>query len=303
MKCQKTTYISTLCGSVECEELLKDTYGRVDFGPHAVYRLITREPVIKQFLEDCREDLTQHLPEELRGFVLKAEFGNYYEDYCKSYLATEIYTRSVPTEEQEQVIREWIIAQLSDGWGEGVSSACAFEEDVDKCSTVFDEEFCEFDEEAYAVYAYYYLLPHGSEDFEFFAMDYSEEVELDIKVQEPVVHSSSCQLNDDRTYTVRTVYYIEDKLSAIQFLENSGLEYNAEVIRLIDEQGCLGPKVSFYVVHETTGIDSKFLPVVGIANEDTASARLFTIDEENNEIDFMDCKTDFRHFFWKLQGK
>ena len=191
MKCQKTTYLSTLCGSVECEELFRDTYGCVDFGPHGVYNLIHREPVIREFLEDHKEDLTKHLPEELRGLVIKAEFGDYYEDYGKSYLATKIYTSTVPTEEQEQAIREWIIGQLSDGWGEGLSNECAYDEEIDKCSTTFDEDLCEFDEEAYVVDAYYYLLPHG-EDFEFFAMDYAEEVDIDIPIQEPVVNSSSC---------------------------------------------------------------------------------------------------------------
>lgn len=303
MKCQKICYMSPLTGSVECEELFERTYSRVGFGAEAVCQLYHRQYEIEKFLEDNCEDLTEHLPEELRRLVVKAVFGKYHEERCRAYLVTEIYTRIEPTEEQEEAIRDWIMGQFSDGWGEGWYDTPAFEEEVDKYSTEFDPYMCSFEEECYAVTAYYYLSAYDSDNFELIRMTPTEEVELDIKVQEPVVHSSSCQLNDDRTYTVRTVYYIEDKLSAIQFLENSGLEYNAEVIRLINEQGCLGPKVSFYAVHENIGLVSKFLPIVGIANEDTDSARLFTIDEQSGEIDFMQYENDYKHFFWKLQGK
>lgn len=299
MKCIKLTYISPLHGSVQCEDLIEENYGRIDFGSEGVYALYNRNYCVEEMLTSCIEDLVDHIPHKLKEVVIKAVFGKYNTIDGSVFLATEIYVKRQLDAEEGTLLEEWITGQLSDGWGEGVEQNAVFEEIITVNTRSFNEDECVFEEDCYNTTAFYYIHPWCCEDWSL-ELGGNEEVELDIYCPEPIVHSSFCTMNDDRTYTVRTVYQVEDKYSAIQFIKNSGHLYSDELIRLIDEQGCLGPRVYCYVVYQNAGMFPQFLSIVGFLNPDTDTARLFEIDNESGAIDFQDFKDGQHKEFYKM---
>lgn len=303
MKCTKLTYTSPLHGTVVCEDVITDNDGRVDFGPDGVLELYNRSTSVEHYIADREEDLVEHIPDSLKKLVVKAVFGHYtIKDDCL-YLATEIYAKREPNTEEGTLLEEWITGQLSDGWGESFEQNEVLEECVDIETVEFDPCTCEFERNSYRTEAYYYLHPWVYRDWSL-ELDNIEEVELDIFCPEPLVHSSYCMLQDDGTYKTRTVYKVADKHSAMLFIKNSGHLYSDELIRLIDEQGCLGPKVECYVVYQNAGMFTQFLPIVGFINPDTQLARLFEIDNESGEIDMQDFKDgSFKGFYQKLLTK
>lgn len=293
MKCQKICYMSPLIGSVECEELLKDTHGSVDISSEGVSQLYHRQFEIEQFLENHCEDLTQHLPEELGRLVVKAVFGKYHEERCRAYLVTEIYTRVEPTEEQEEAIREWIAGQLSDGWGEGLQNTPAFEEEVDKYSTEFDPYMCSFEEECYAVDAYYYLSAY-SDDFELIRMMPTEEVELDVPILLPIVAAASSRLQESGIYTTRTVYRLENKDAVVEYIKNSGVLYSDEFIQFVEKLFEFSPEHKYYIVCQNEGTLTKFLPVLGIMYLEKHESEIFNVEAETGEVNsykFKECES------------
>lgn len=303
MKCTKYTYISPLHGTVVCGDIITDDDGRIDFGPDTVFELYHKANSIESYLSERQEDLVECVPDNLKGLVVRALFGRYTIKMDCMYLATEIFTKRTLTSEEGTLLEEWITGQLSDGWGEGFEQNEVLEERVQIETVEFDTNTCGFEPDSYTTEAYYYLHPWCHEDWEL-ELHSTEEVELDIFCEEPIIHSSYCRIQDDGSYKIRTVYKVPNKHTAMTFIKNSGHLYSDELIRLIDEQGCLGPEVTIYVVYQNEGILCKFLPIIGLVNEDTYFARLFEIDMESGEIDmqeFADGK--FEEFYEKLLTK
>lgn len=293
MKCQKICYMSPLTGSVECEELCKDTYGRIDFGAQAVCQLYHRDYEIQKFLNNNCEDLTSELPKELRSVVVKAVFGKYHEERGFAYLVTEIYTKVEPTDEQEYTLRDWISGQLAGGWGEVFLNTPALEEEVDKYSTEFDPYMCEFEEECYAVTAYYYLNAY-SDDFELIRMDKCEEVELDIPILLPIVAAASSRLQESGIYTTRTIYRLENKDAVVEYIKNSGVLYSDEFIQFVEKLFEFSSEHKYYIVCQNEGTLTKFLPVLGIMYLEKHESEIFDIEAETGEVHsykFKECES------------
>lgn len=159
MKCRKLTFISPLNGSVYCEGLVNEDDNRVDFGPYGVLQLYNRdEQVLLTLTEECQE-LKNYVPDELLNIVVSAVFGNTVEHMGGLYLATEIYVSKDLADEQYALLCEWIIGQLSDGWGERLEQVEVFREHVTFTHTVFDEDILEFTEEEEIHTAHYYIHP------------------------------------------------------------------------------------------------------------------------------------------------
>ena len=90
MKCTKLIYKSPVFGSVQCEDLPNEDSRSIDFGPDVACKLYEKGPEVEEFLKENREDLVEHIPEELKSSVVKAVFGISHLEYGELYLITEI---------------------------------------------------------------------------------------------------------------------------------------------------------------------------------------------------------------------
>lgn len=297
MKCKKLTYLSPLHGSVQCEDLIEESYGREEFDSEGVFALYNRNYCVEEFLGSCVEDLVQYVPDTLKKLVLKAVFGKYSIIDGSIFLATEIYVKREPNTEEGTLLGEWITAQLSDGWGEALEQNAVFEESITVSTKTFNATECEFEEDCYDTTAFYYIHPWTSLDWSL-ELGEIEEVDVYIPYQEPIVHSAYCKLNDRGEYITTTVYKAPNSESAFQCMKNSGAFYDTDMLRLVEEKGSIGD-CEIFIVLAHTGLFSQFLPIVGMMNE--TKARLFELDAESGEIDIQDYDNgNYEGFYKKL---
>ena len=174
---KKYTFRTPLCGSIECEDLLSDTDERIELSPTQMASLYDyKGQELMMFLTDNSEDLTYCVPEELENIVLRAEFGDFALLGGQMWLLTYIYTKDNLTQEDYEPIQDWILGQMSDGWGEGLEQRAWMTDTVRKPTLYFDEcslEFCT-DEEIHEVS--YYVNTWNSNNF-YIYVDHCEEVE------------------------------------------------------------------------------------------------------------------------------
>ena len=181
MKCIKNQYMSPLSGSVYCEAIAKYDHNGVDFNAEGALNLYNRHNEFQEFLSNNIEDLVNFIPKELKGIIVKAEFGHTAMQDDKLFLLTEIYTTRCIDSEENLTIRQWILGQMCDGWGESLAERCIMSEQVNNPTVEFDPDTGQFvSDEGYDM-ADYYLCPGGSitnvNDIQL--LD-SEEVELEI---------------------------------------------------------------------------------------------------------------------------
>lgn len=182
MKLKKYTFRTPLFGSINCEELLSDTDGRVELSPEQMCSMYDAGEKLLRFLTKNMEDLAQYVPEELEGVVLRAEFGDCAMLGGKMYLRTYIYVEEDLTESGIKMIQEWITGQMSDGWGEGLEQRSWWERRMDKPTVYFDETSCEFERDEEYCRIYYYVHPWNSKEYKI-ELEECEEVEEDTKFE------------------------------------------------------------------------------------------------------------------------
>lgn len=180
MKCTKLIYKSPVFGSVQCEDLPNEDSRYIDFGPSTAYMLYEKGEDVLMFLTERGEDLSAHVPEELEGLVVKADFGCCRIEYGEMYLLTEIYVRQEPTDLQNRQIIDWITGQMSDGWGEGLEQHPVYTESVVSRVPSFNETECEFEDEEVRATAEYFLHPWANDATWSVTLVDAQEVELDI---------------------------------------------------------------------------------------------------------------------------
>lgn len=297
MKCIKLTYKSPMFGSVSCEELIDDPKGYVEFGPEGMYALACRGCFVEQFLEKEQEDLADYVPEDLEGFVVKAIFGKYEEADCKMFLITEIFVKEEPDHAQLSSIDAWITGQMSDGWGEGVEQREVLEDRVRFNKPYFDESSGDFESCEEYCYANYFIRPWRANGF-YLEIAHKEEVELEIPCDPPVVHSAKAQLQESGEYIVRTVYQFIDPDALVPFMRNSGAWISEELIQWYENTGGLGCAVRYYLIHETCGIHSKFLPILGTLDMDVHRARIYSIDAEDGSVNMEEYTEEYYKDFY-----
>lgn len=183
MKTTKLTYKSPLFGSVYCDALQDIDTRRVDISSEGVCKMYDRFSSMEKFLEDNTEDLSDFVPQELEGFVVKAVFGQVREEDGQMFLLTEIYVRKQPTDLQYKQIEDWISGQLSDGWGEGVEQREVACERMHYSTLLFDSDLCDFEEYEEDDTASYYIHPWASKDW-YLQLDDIVEADLDIQEQD-----------------------------------------------------------------------------------------------------------------------
>ena len=157
MKCIKLTYKSPMFGSVSCEDLESFSCGHIDLSPETMEQIHHRSDELGNFLRKHMEDLVDHVPEQLKDIVVKAEFGDFtFDDFGMCFL-TEIYVRRMPDALESSLISEWITGQMSDGWGESLEQREFMLDRVEWTQPSFNEDEGIWESEEFLTTACYYV--------------------------------------------------------------------------------------------------------------------------------------------------
>lgn len=243
MKLKKYTFRTPLFGSIECEELLPDTDGRIELSPEQMARMYDiNGHDLMMFLTGHTENLVYCLPEELEDVVLCAEFGDFALLGGKMWLRTYIYTEHSLTETGIEQIKNWISGQMSDGWGEGLEQQTWMTVWVKKPTVYFDEYALEFQEDEERCEVSYYVNPWTSTHEFYIYLDDCEEVEECTKFE--VVATMSVP------HYSRKVVKLKNGLALRMFLKDFGLglEFAEEIEYSLDM-----PEFSVYLVIDPDG--------------------------------------------------
>lgn len=208
MKSTHIRFSSPLEGRIVGEEVFEGTPYQNEgmiIGADTMARMYERYPHLSAFLQEEEEDLTQYVPEELQKFILKITVGDYGVLNSKLclihhvWLSTEV--DNVAPEQMMDEIEEYILGQLSDGWGEGVEQREWMSETVRWNHPYYDEDCLEFQDEEYRGEVSYFVEP-WKQGLELEEIDREEE-DLEVEFQEVARY--------DRTNFegfVRTIYLV-----------------------------------------------------------------------------------------------
>ena len=152
----------------------------------AMANLYERYPQLSQFLERNKEEMTQYIDSENKPLedVVRLELGDYGVFNGKFCLVHHVWIKGQPDEISEEeliAVEDYIMGQLSDGWGEGLEQREWMNDDVEWSHPYFDEYSADFEEENFRDNVSYYLVPWNSE-MEITQLD-SEECELDVSAE------------------------------------------------------------------------------------------------------------------------
>ena len=157
-----------------------------EIGATTMARLYARYPQLSQFLERNKEEMTQYIDSENKPLedVVRLELGDYGVFNGRFCLVHHVWIKGQIDEisdEELQAVEEYIMGQLSDGWGEGLEQREWLNRDVEWSRPYFDEESADFEEEDFRGTVSYYVVPWNSE-MTINQLD-SEECELDVSAE------------------------------------------------------------------------------------------------------------------------
>lgn len=149
-------------------------------------RLYEWHPQLSEFLERNKEEMTQYIDSENKPLedVVRLELGDYGVFDGRFCLVHHVWIKGQPdeiSEEELHAVEEYIMGQLSDGWGEGLEQREWMNRYVEWSRPYFDEYSADFEEEYFRDNVSYYLVPWNS-DVEMTQID-SEECELDVSAE------------------------------------------------------------------------------------------------------------------------
>lgn len=281
MKLYKYTFKSPLSGSICCDELFVDTHNRAELNAEEMARLYNADPDLAEFLDDNKDDLTEHTPDYFKPLVHKVEVGDYGIFNGHLCLLAHVWTTSKMTDSKIDEVMEYISGQYSDGWGEGLEQREWREDRVEMKRPCFDPYAGEWEDDITHNYACFYVHPWSDRQY-FIELQYCEEEE--IPDPEPVVQSAKCELLPSGGYSVRTVYRFETEESVLKQIKNSGLLYSDEFYKWVESFGTFGQDTYLYLVVINEGWCNKVLPILGVLHKDSSRANLFSIDAESGEV-------------------
>lgn len=151
-----------------------------------VARLYEKYPELSQFLERNKEEMTQYIDSENKPLedVVRLELGDYGVFNGRFRLVHHVWIKGQIdeiSEEEIQAVEEYIMGQLSDGWGEGLEQRAWLIQSVEWSRPYFDEDSADFEEEYFSDTVSYYLVPWNS-GMKITQLD-SEECELDVSAE------------------------------------------------------------------------------------------------------------------------
>lgn len=152
----------------------------------AMARLYESYPDLSEFLERNKEEMTQYIDSENKPLedVVRLELGDYGVFDGRFCLVHHVWIKGQPDEISEEellAVKEYIMGQLSDGWGEGLEQREWLNHSIEWSRPYFDEYSADFEEEYFRDTVSYYLVPWKSE-MKITQLD-SEECELDVSAE------------------------------------------------------------------------------------------------------------------------
>ena len=270
MKLKKYTFRSPLCGSIYCEELFSDTDGRFEVSAEGMAMLYDRDgDKLMMFLTDNLADMSSHVPEQFKGLIVKAVFGEFGLQEGQMWLKTEIYAVKELSEEQIERICDWIEGQMSDGWGEFIEQREWKRVREYKKSTVFDEYTLEFEDEEEPVFVDYYINPWNSSGFFLIPEDVEEEEWDDGKVV-ATLNIPGKELQVLKINTASDLNMLLTVFNAQEMKRITGVDKTTEN---------RGP---YYLVREFTAEGAVFLPKYVRQDAEESDDALYYMDEESS---------------------
>lgn len=184
----------------------------------AMANLYERYSQLSQFLERNKEEMTQYIDSENKPLedVVRLELGDYGVFNGQFCLVHHVWIKGQIdeiSEEEIQAVEEYIMGQLSDGWGEGLEQRKWLNHDVEWSRPYFDTDSAEFEEEYFRDEIRYYLDTWKPE-MKITQLD-SEECELDVSAE-----------------LIATMERKEDRFTRYVMSVKSGLELSAVVEEL-----------------------------------------------------------------------
>lgn len=160
--------------------------GGLEIGATAMANLYERYSQLSQFLERNKEEMTQYIDSENKPlqYVVRLELGDYGVFNGQFCLVHHVWIKGQLdeiSEEELHAVEEYIMGQLSDGWGEGLEQREWLNHYVEWSHPYFDTASAQFEEEDFRDNVSYYLVPWNSE-IEITQLD-SEECELDVSAE------------------------------------------------------------------------------------------------------------------------
>lgn len=152
----------------------------------AMANLYERYSQLSEFLERNKEEMTQYIDSENKPLqdVVRLELGDYGVFNGQFCLVHHVWIKGQPDEISEEellAVEEYIMGQLSDGWGEGLEQREWLNHYVEWSHPYFDTDSAQFEKEDFRDNVSYYLVPWKS-DMEITQLD-SEECELDVSAE------------------------------------------------------------------------------------------------------------------------
>lgn len=152
----------------------------------AMANLYDSHPELSEFLERNKEEMTQYIDSENKPLedVVRLELGDYGVFEGRFCLVHHVWIKGQPDEISEEellAVKEYIMGQLSDGWGEGLEQREWLNHSIEWSHPYFDEYSADFEEEYFRDTVSYYLAPWKSE-MKIIQLD-SEECELDVSAE------------------------------------------------------------------------------------------------------------------------
>lgn len=152
----------------------------------AMANLYDSHPELSEFLERNKEEMTQYIDSENKPLedVVRLELGDYgvFDGrFCLVHHVWIIGQIDEISEEELLAVKEYIMGQLSDGWGEGLEQREWLNHSIEWSHPYFDEYSADFEEEYFRDTVSYYLAPWKSE-MKIIQVD-SEECELDVSAE------------------------------------------------------------------------------------------------------------------------
>ena len=152
----------------------------------AMANLYERYSQLSQFLERNKEEMTQYIDSENKPLedVVRLELGDYGVFNGRFYLIHHVWIKGQIDEISEEellAVQEYILGQLSDGWGEGLEQREWPNHDVEWSRPYFDEDSADFEDEYFRGTVSYYVVPWNA-DIIITQLD-SEECELDVSAE------------------------------------------------------------------------------------------------------------------------
>ena len=154
-----------------------------DIDASVMATLYERHPELSVFLDRNKEEMTQYIDSANKPLedVVRLELGDYGVFNGRFCLVHHVWIKGQfdeISEEEIQAVEEYIMGQLSDGWGEGLEQRAWMSHYIEWSQPYFDTDSAEFEEEDFRDDVGYYLEPWNSK-MEITRLDY-EECELDV---------------------------------------------------------------------------------------------------------------------------